>query len=52
MHLDRFISRMNLERYRKLLSATADKAERKVLLSLLAEEEAKYYGASKLTHPG
>ena len=36
-----FIRRKNIENYRKLLAATTNDAERKVLLKLLAEEEAK-----------
>jgi hypothetical protein len=36
-----FVHRKNLEHYRKLLAATPDRAERELLLRLLAEEEAK-----------
>ncbi|MDP1961996.1 MAG: hypothetical protein Q8K93_07330 [Reyranella sp.] len=36
-----FIHRKNLENYRSLLAKTLDEAERKQLLKLLAEEEAK-----------
>jgi hypothetical protein len=35
-----FIHRKNLDHYRKLLAGTPDKADRALLLRLLAEEEA------------
>ena len=40
--MDRFVSRENIERYRRLSSETADAAERLRILKLLAEEEAKF----------
>jgi hypothetical protein len=36
-----FVHRKNLEHYRKLLASVSDGAERELLLTLLAEEEAK-----------
>ena len=40
--MDRFVSRENIERYRRLSIETADVAERSRILKLLAEEEAKF----------
>ena len=40
--MDRFVSRENIERYRRLATETADAAERSRILKLLAEEEAKF----------
>ena len=40
--MDRFVSRENIERYRRLSTETADAAERLRILKLLAEEEAKF----------
>lgn len=39
--MERFIRRKNIERYRKLLAQTADEAERRLIASLLAAEEAR-----------
>ena len=39
--MDQYIQRENIELYRKRLLETSDLAARKVLLKLLAEEEAK-----------
>jgi hypothetical protein len=39
--MDRFVSRENIERYRRLSTETADATERLRILKLLAEEEAK-----------
>jgi len=39
--MDRFIRRENIERYRRLLTETTDEAQRRQLLTLIAEEEAK-----------
>ena len=36
-----FIHQQNLERYRRLLAQPTDEAERRQILKLLAEEEAK-----------
>jgi hypothetical protein len=36
--LDRFLSRANIDRYRKLAIATTDSAERSLIMRLLAEE--------------
>src|ERR1700689_1228994 len=40
--MDRFVSRENIERYRRLSVETKDAAERLRILKLLAEEEAKF----------
>jgi hypothetical protein len=39
--MERFVHRQNIEHYRKLLAETTDEAQRRQLLKLLAEEEAK-----------
>ena len=39
--MDRFVTRENIERYRKLASETADSTERSRILKLLAEEVTK-----------
>jgi hypothetical protein len=39
--MERFVHRRNPEHYRKLLAETTDEAQRRVLLKLIAEEEAK-----------
>ena len=39
--MDSFIHRQNLEHYRKQLAATTDEAQRRMILKLLADEEAK-----------
>ena len=39
--MQNFIHEKNLENYRKLLNETTDKHQRKQLLKLLVEEEAK-----------
>jgi hypothetical protein len=44
LNLDRFINDRNVERYRKLACAATTSAERKALLSLLAEEKVKCFG--------
>lgn len=45
--MERFIHRQNIEHYRKLLAEATDEAQRRVLLKLLAEEEAKRATASQ-----
>ena len=40
--MDRFVNRENIKRYRKLVSASTDAAERLRIMKLLAEEEAKF----------
>ena len=40
--MDRFVSRENIERYRRLSTETADATERLRILKLLAEEAAKF----------
>ena len=39
--MDRFVTRENIKRYRKLASASTDAIERSRIMKLLAEEEAK-----------
>jgi hypothetical protein len=39
--MDRFVHRRNLERFRKQIEETNDEDQRKTLLKLLADEEAK-----------
>jgi hypothetical protein len=39
--VDKFVARLNIEHYRKLLATEQDKTRRRDLLRLLAEEEAK-----------
>ena len=39
--MDKFIHRDNLENYRKQLAETKDEAQRRVLMKLVAEKEAK-----------
>ena len=39
--MDRFVRRQNLEHFRKKLAETKDEPTRRMLLALLAEEEAK-----------
>jgi hypothetical protein len=45
--LERFIHRQNIEHYRKLLAETKDEAQRRQLVKLLAEEEAREPAASQ-----
>ncbi len=42
--LDEFVCRQNVEHYRDLLKRTTDESQRKVLLELLAEQEARQRG--------
>lgn len=39
--MEEFVHQQNLEHYRKLLGITTDEAERRILLKLLADEEAQ-----------
>lgn len=39
--MDRFVCRENIERYRRLLTQATDEEQRRQLMKLLAEEEAK-----------
>ena len=41
MTMEWFIHQQNLERYRRLLAQPADESERRQIVKLLAEEEAK-----------
>lgn len=42
--MERFIRHRNIERYRRLLALTVDEAERRLIASLLAAEEAREAG--------
>jgi hypothetical protein len=44
--MESFVHRQNIEHYRKLLAETTDEVQRRLLLKLLAEEEAKDLSAS------
>ncbi len=39
--MDRTVARLNIEHYRRLLATETDESKRKMLQTLLAEEEAK-----------
>jgi hypothetical protein len=39
--MERFFSQRNIERYRRMLANPRDEAQRRLILKLLAEEEAK-----------
>jgi len=39
--MDKFVARLNIEHYRKLLATEQDEAKRRELLRLLAEEEVR-----------
>jgi hypothetical protein len=41
METEGFVHHQNLAHYRKLLTETTDEAQRRLLLKLIAEEEAK-----------
>lgn len=47
--MDRYIHEQNLVNYRKVLSETTDPAKRKILLELLASEQANFRPLSKAT---
>jgi hypothetical protein len=47
MDMDRFVNDQNIERYRKLASASTSDAERKMLFGLLAEEKATFIELQK-----
>jgi hypothetical protein len=40
--MDRFVSRENIRRYRKLVSESTDATERSQIMKMLAEEETKF----------
>jgi hypothetical protein len=44
--VDRTVTHLNIEHYRRLLAQETDDAKRKTLLQLLADEEAKLQRAS------
>jgi hypothetical protein len=39
--MERFFSQQNVQRYRKMLANPRDEVQRRIILKLLAEEEAK-----------
>lgn len=39
--IERTVARLNVERYKKLLTTETDETKRRMLMCLLAEEEAK-----------
>jgi len=39
--MDRFIAKLNIEHFRKQIAEEKDESKRELLISLLAEEEAK-----------
>ncbi|MCK9908597.1 hypothetical protein MXD81_05625 [Microbacteriaceae bacterium K1510] len=49
--MDRFICRENIERYRRLLAQTTDEEQRRQLMKLLAEEEARDQDIARMTGP-
>jgi hypothetical protein len=49
MDIERFVNDRNIERFKKLASAATTAAERKTLLGLLADEQAKFIELQKLT---
>ena len=50
--MDRFVSRENVKRYRRLAGASIHPSERLQILKLLAEEEAKFkFELSRETNP-
>ena len=49
--MDKFIHRHNLENYRKQLAETKDEAQRRVLMKLVAEEEAKDRSIAQERYP-
>jgi hypothetical protein len=51
MDMDRFVNDQNIERFKKLASATTTQAERKMLLGLLAEEQVKSVKLEKARTP-
>ena len=50
--MDRFVNEQNIGRYRKLLSGTITASERTKLLTLLAEEMAKFIELQKVRTKG
>lgn len=50
--MDKFVSRENIKRYRKLVSELTSAAERSRILSLLTEEEAKFELEQSRDAPG
>jgi hypothetical protein len=44
--MERLFSQKNIERYRRMLDNPRDHAQRRIILKLLAEEEAKLRGVA------
>jgi hypothetical protein len=51
MNTDQFVSDQNLERFRKLADAVTTASERKTLLALLAEEQARFIERQRFRAP-
>jgi len=49
--MDRFVCRENIERYRRLLTQTTDDEQRRQLMKLLAEEEARDQTIARMAGP-
>jgi hypothetical protein len=49
--MERFFSSKNIERYRKMLENPRDEAQRRIILKLLAEEEAMLKRNDALADP-
>jgi hypothetical protein len=50
--MDRFINRLNLDRYRRLLTGTTDETQRQTLLNLISSEEEIEEQIRVSSHPG
>ena len=51
MNTDQLVSNQNLERFRKLADAVTTESERKTLLAVLAEEQAKFIALQRFRAP-
>jgi hypothetical protein len=49
--LRRFVTRQNIERYRRILSTETDDARRRAIMKLLAEEEEIWTGLVEAEEP-
>lgn len=47
--IERIVSRLNIENYKKLLENETDETKRQTLMRLLAEEQAKLRGLAEAT---
>ena len=50
--MERFVSRQNIERYRKLFNLSADERQRRMILKLLAEEQEHFRQIGEPLQPG